>query len=85
MGTISAFLKDESVFEPTDIQVMSNALDNVCNVLNLTNGAKAAREVIAERIIELARRGERSPTVLRDRVLKESGLDHELNSRWSGI
>jgi hypothetical protein len=25
MGTISAFLKDESVFEPTDIQAMSNA------------------------------------------------------------
>ena len=53
---------------------MSMALDDVCKTLNLTGGANAARQIIAERIIELARRGERSPTVLRDRVLHECGF-----------
>ena len=31
------------------------ALDDLCKTLNLTYGAKAARQVVAERIIELAR------------------------------
>jgi hypothetical protein len=89
--TIVPFLRD-AAFEPDDIKAMSMALGDVCNTLNLTDGAKAAREVIAERIIELARRGERSPTRFRDRVLKESGLDgvsnganHSNGQRWSGM
>ncbi len=89
--TIVPCLRD-GAFEPDDIKAMSMAFDDVCKTLNLTDGAKAAREVIAERIIELARRGERSPTRLRDRVLKESGLDAVANDhgaqngrRWSGM
>ena len=71
--TIVPFLKD-SAFEPDDIKAMSMALDDVCKTLNLTDSAKADASVIAERIIALARNGERSPTLLRDRVLKEAGL-----------
>ncbi|HEX9278157.1 MAG TPA: hypothetical protein VGA51_17380 [Casimicrobiaceae bacterium] len=83
--TIAPFLRD-GAFEPDDIKAMSMALDDVCKALDLTNGAKAAREVLAKRIIELARRGERSPTRLRDRVLQESGLGGGLNGhRWSGL
>jgi hypothetical protein len=72
MGTIIPFLRDglglgDSVFEPHDIQAMSRALDGVCEVLKLRDSS--AKEVIAGRIIDLARRGERSPTLLRDRVL----------------
>jgi hypothetical protein len=86
MGTIVPFLKTEAVFEPDDIQAMSIALDDVCKTLNLTDHAKAAREVIAERIIELARGGERCPTVLRDRVLLKTGLDGgDTQRRWSGL
>ena len=76
MGTIIPFLRDDlrdSVFEPHDINAMSRALDNVCAALNLKDDS-AAREVIAARIIDLARCGERSPTRLRDRVLHEAGL-----------
>ena len=77
MGTIIPFLRDglglrDSVFEPHDIQAMSRALDDVCEVLKLRDSS--AKEVIAGRIIDLARRGERSPTRLRDRVLYEAGL-----------
>jgi hypothetical protein len=68
------FLND-GAFEPKDIEAMSMALEDVCKALHLRDGKHAAREVIATRIIDLAHRGVRSPTVLRDRVLKEAGLD----------
>ena len=48
------------------------ALNDVCKALNIPDGP--AREVIAERIIALATAGERSPTRLRDRVIREAGL-----------
>ena len=71
MATILPFLND-GVFDPKDIQAMSMALDDVCKSLGLRDGPE--REVVAERIIGLARRGVRSPTLLRDRVLHEAGL-----------
>jgi hypothetical protein len=78
MATIIPFLKEgafyrDSVFEPHDIAAMSMALDDVCKVMRLRDDSPA-KEIMAERIIDLARRGERSPTRLRDRVLHEAGL-----------
>jgi hypothetical protein len=70
MGTIVPFLHD-AAFDPVDIKAMSMALDEVCKVLEL-DGSATAKEVVAIRIIELARRGERSPTKLRDRILMEA-------------
>jgi hypothetical protein len=60
-----------AAFDPDDIQAMSMAFDDVCKALSLPNADKHSREVIAARIVELARRGERNPDRLRDRVLKE--------------
>jgi hypothetical protein len=74
MATIVPFLKDEPAFDPADIKAMSMALDDVCKAL-LLNGDVKAKETVAVRIIELAGRGERSPTKLRDRVLAEAGAD----------
>ncbi len=68
---IKQFLKDQSAFDPDDIEAMSMALEDACKALNVNGNAKA-REIIATRIIELARRGERSSTKLRDRVLAEA-------------
>ena len=56
MATIIPYLRD-SAFDPDDIQAMSMALDDVCMTLNLTDAAKAAREVIAERIIDACSNG----------------------------
>jgi hypothetical protein len=67
---IVPFLKNDA-FDPNDITAMSMAFEDVCKELQ-ANDARS-REVIATRIIELARRGERSPTRLRDRVLSEAG------------
>jgi hypothetical protein len=72
MATILPFVKD-GVFDQKDITAMSMALDDVCKLLNLRDD-NSAKEVIASRIIDLARAGERSPTRLRDRVLHEADL-----------
>jgi hypothetical protein len=72
MDTIVRLMGDRSaVFDPGDIQAMSIAFEDVCRALDI-KGDMTAREVIATRIIELTRRGERSPTELRDRVLAEA-------------
>jgi hypothetical protein len=70
MGAIVPFLKG-AAFDPQDIQSMSLALDDICKALKI-DGDASARQIIAVRIIELATRGERSATGLRDRVLAEA-------------
>jgi hypothetical protein len=74
MPTIDPFLKG-GVFGSKAIAAMTMALDDVCKELEISAGAAATREIIAMRIIELARQGERSPTHLRDRVLEEARFD----------
>jgi hypothetical protein len=69
--TIRPFLDEGAVFGPDQIAVMSAALDEVCERLKL-NGNTKAKEIVAIRIIELANRGERSPTRLRDQLLREA-------------
>jgi hypothetical protein len=68
---IRHYLNSDGVFSPIDIRTMSMALDDVCKALGLDDHT-AAKEAVAIRIIELAHRGERSPTKLRDRVLAEA-------------
>jgi hypothetical protein len=66
MTAIIPFLQD-GAFGPDDIKMMSRALDDVCNELGLDDNP-AAKEIVAVRIIELARCGERSPIKLRNQV-----------------
>ena len=72
MATILPFVKD-GVFDQKDITAMSVALDDVCKILNLRDDS-SAKEVIAYRIVDLARAGERNPARLRDRILREADL-----------
>ena len=83
MEVSKQFVEAEKGFDPHDIKAMSMALEDVCKALKVAEGTKTAREVIAGRIIELARGGERSPTKLRDRLLEELDLAGE-PLRWSG-
>ena len=76
MATIVPFLDDQSVFEPEATRAMSAAFDEVCRILKLDNDARA-REAVAGRIIELARRGERDPKRLCERVLGEANGGEE--------
>ena len=76
MATIIPFLQDNA-FDPDALRAMSTALEEVCRKLQV-NGDRRAREAIAIRIIELARRGERDPERLSDRVLREAGATHSV-------
>jgi ABC-type hemin transport system substrate-binding protein len=68
--TIVPFLRD-IVFEPHDIQAMSKALEDVCQILNISDQAESEKEVLARKIIAFAHQGPRDPTFLRDRTLRE--------------
>ena len=74
MATIIPFLQNGGAFGPDDIRTMSDALDDICELLRLPDGEHPTRMVIAERIIALARQGRWSPALLRDRILRETGV-----------
>ena len=68
--TIVPFLEGR-VFRPEDIQAMSTALEDICKTLNLADEAKSERELLARKIIALARQGDCSAALLRDGMLRE--------------
>ena len=67
---ISAFLQ-EGVFSPDDITALTTAFEESLSALGLVDRSDPVVTMVAKRIIELARLGERSPTRLRDYVLNE--------------
>jgi hypothetical protein len=71
MSNIIELTAGNLAFGPQDIDAMSAALDAVCKLLNIRRNT-TAEELIALRIIELARRGERSSEALREHLLTES-------------
>jgi hypothetical protein len=77
MATILPFAREECAFDPKDVSAMALAFDDVCKTLEVPADAAGLREVIALRIVELAKRGERSTTVLRERLLREAGERRE--------
>jgi hypothetical protein len=52
------------VFDPEALAVMCEAFDAACKALDDTGQPQLVREVIAQRIIEAASRGERDPVRL---------------------
>jgi hypothetical protein len=64
---ISKSTSAAACFQPEDIQAMSLAFEEVCKVLEIQRGATHESEVVAVRIIELCRRGERRPARLAER------------------
>ncbi len=68
---IRQYLRDQSAFGPDAIKVMSDALERACLALNV-NGHLRDREVIAARIIDLARNGATDAQALSERVVAET-------------
>jgi hypothetical protein len=68
---IRTYLEDQSGFDPEDINTMSKALEETCTALQV-NGHTKEREIIAARIIDLARNGVVDAAALRDRVVAEA-------------
>ena len=67
---IRVYLEDAAVFEPEAISAMSEALETACKALHI-DGVMHDREVVATRIIELARNGVIDATALSERVVAE--------------
>ena len=71
---IRKHLTDQSAFGPAAIEAMSKAFEEACNALQVFAGDEKGREIIAARIIDLARGGVVDAAALRDRVLAEARM-----------
>ena len=71
---IRKHLTDKTAFGPAAIEVMSKAFEEACSAHQVFAGDEKDREIIATRIIDLARSGLIDPTALRDRVIAEARL-----------
>jgi len=69
---ITPFLNDTK-FDPEAKRVLSVAFEMARVALRLADRGDLANEIIAKRIIELAKAGERNPDLLCEGVLKEFG------------
>ena len=65
---IRKHLTDETAFGPAAIK----AFEQTCIALQVAAGDEKGREIIATRIIDLARNGLIDPTALRHRVIAEA-------------
>jgi len=69
---IRQHLSEHASFEPEAISAMSRAFEEACASLRVFAGDQKGREVIATRVIDLARGGMIDADALRDRVLLEA-------------
>jgi hypothetical protein len=76
MGALHSHLSDPTTFEPAVLTEMSQAFVEACTELQVFAGDKFGRELVATRIIDLARSGVVDAKTLRDRVLLEAGSDN---------
>lgn len=74
---IRTFLEDHHAFQPDEIAAMSRALEEACQLLNI-NGDARHREIVAARIIDLARNGVIDAKALSERVVAESKVMRSL-------
>jgi hypothetical protein len=66
---IRSLLSGSGVFLPDEIAVITTAFEDALSALGLVDRQDPAATIVAKRMMELARGGERDPTLLRDAVL----------------
>ena len=64
-------LLDSSAFNPEEVALLCDVFEDMLRALKLVDRSDPATSLIAEKIIELARRGERDRARLCDDVMKE--------------
>jgi hypothetical protein len=62
-------------FDDAAIRAMGKAFDQACKSLRNFGSAGTVREIIAKRIIDAAKNGERDPARLHEEALKAFGID----------
>jgi hypothetical protein len=70
----------DAVFEPDETYAIGVAFDEICRAMNLPQSATVPREVVAIRVIDLARESLLDPMLLRNRVLHEARMVRQLLS-----
>jgi hypothetical protein len=60
----------DGAFSPEDVTAITSAFEDTLRALRLIDRTDPAVSMIARRLIELAKGGERDPILLRDAVLK---------------
>jgi hypothetical protein len=70
--SMQAYIKDSGAFDPEVVSAMSKAFADTCNALKIFAGDKRGREVVANRIIEIARSGMVDPVAIKSRVVAEA-------------
>jgi hypothetical protein len=78
MATIALPHLRDAVFEPDETQALAVAFDEICRAMDLPASAAVAREVVAIRVIDLAREGLVDPALLTGRVLGEVRMARRL-------
>ena len=69
MGVVGS--NDNPPFAQDVIADMARAVDNVCEILEISPEDAPTIKFIAERVVDHAKRGERDPAVLAERVIDE--------------
>ena len=72
-NTAIPFFRD-TAFDPETTHIMGQAFDGACKALHDIGQPIVVKEVIAKRIIQIAKSGERDPNRLCERTLKALGL-----------
>lgn len=75
MASILKFLRPQSDFGDRTTVIIGEAFDSACASLPGKGQPDIVREVIAKRIIEAAKKGERDPSCLRDIALAALGQE----------
>jgi len=71
---IHSFIKDVS-FDDQAMRTMGEAYDRACGSLGPFGASVTVREIMAKRIVEAAKMGERDPSRLYRHALNELGID----------
>ena len=77
LASILPFIREQSDFDDEATRVMGEAFDAACVGLQDTGQPALVREIIAKRIIEAAKKGERDTVRLRSAGLAALGYDRE--------
>jgi hypothetical protein len=67
-------LLKEAVFDPAEVAALTAAYDAALEMLRPKDRTDPLKELIAKKIIEVARHGERDPVTICARTLVELGL-----------
>jgi hypothetical protein len=77
---ITPLLQDQA-FDPETAQAVANALVMTCEALGLSDRDDAMTQLVAEKIIELAKRGLKNPTELHLATIKEFDSDPQQSAK----